>query len=65
MKNKQYDAKVFAFMLWAMMEKLERDIRESKFAELMNKYSRVSVIPKGIHCLSLRLTDEYSSNAHA
>nr|GFB88315.1 probable galacturonosyltransferase 14 [Tanacetum cinerariifolium] len=22
-------------------------------------------VPKGIHCLFLRLTDEYSSNAHA
>lgn len=65
MKNKQYDAKTFAFMLRAMMEKLERDIRESKFAELMNKHFAASAIPKGIHCLSLRLTDEYSSNAHA
>ena len=47
------------------MEKFERDIRESKFAELMNKHFAASSIPKGIHCLSLRLTDEYSSNAHA
>ncbi|EOY03608.1 Galacturonosyltransferase 13 isoform 2, partial [Theobroma cacao] len=65
MKNNQYDAKTFAFMLRAMMEKLEREIRESKFAELMNKHFAASSIPKGIHCLSLRLTDEYSSNAHA
>ncbi|CAI0386978.1 unnamed protein product [Linum tenue] len=47
------------------MEKFEREIRESKFAELMNKHFTASSIPKGIHCLSLRLTDEYSSNAHA
>ncbi|KAL0332128.1 UNVERIFIED_CONTAM: putative galacturonosyltransferase 14 [Sesamum calycinum] len=47
------------------MEKYEREIRESKFAELMNKHFAASAIPKGIHCLSLRLTDEYSSNAHA
>ncbi|XP_022774547.1 probable galacturonosyltransferase 14 isoform X2 [Durio zibethinus] len=65
MKNNQYDAKTFAFMLRAMMEKLEREIRESKFSELMNKHFAASSIPKGIHCLSLRLTDEYSSNAHA
>ncbi|XVE83708.1 hypothetical protein DITRI_Ditri16bG0108500 [Diplodiscus trichospermus] len=65
MKNDQYDAKTFAFMLRAMMEKLEKELRESKFAELMNKHFAASSIPKGIHCLSLRLTDEYSSNAHA
>lgn len=47
------------------IEKLEREIRESKFSELMNKHFAASSIPKGIHCLSLRLTDEYSSNAHA
>ncbi|KAF4397601.1 hypothetical protein G4B88_027341 [Cannabis sativa] len=65
MKDNQYDAKTFAFMLRAMMEKLEKEMRESKFAELMNKHFAASSIPKGIHCLSLRLTDEYSSNAHA
>lgn len=47
------------------MEKSEREIRESKFAELTNKHFAASAIPKGIHCLSLRLTDEYSTNAHA
>ena len=52
-------------VLLGQMEKLEREIRESKFAELMNKHFAASSIPKGIHCLSLRLTDEYSSNAHA
>ncbi|KAF8378768.1 hypothetical protein HHK36_030117 [Tetracentron sinense] len=65
MKNTQYDAKTFAIKLKAMMEKFERDIRASKFAELMNKHFSASSIPKGIHCLSLRLTDEYSTNAHA
>ncbi|KAF2283586.1 hypothetical protein GH714_012083 [Hevea brasiliensis] len=64
-KSNQYDAKTFAFMLRAMLEKFEKEIRESKFAELMNKHFAASSIPKGIHCLSLRLTDEYSSNALA
>jgi hypothetical protein len=31
---------------------------------LMYKHYVATAIPKGIHCLSLRLTDEYSSNAH-
>ncbi|KAI3439502.1 Hexosyltransferase [Psidium guajava] len=64
-QNNQYDARTLALMLRAMMEKFEREIRESKFAGLMNKHFAASSVPKGIHCLSLRLTDEYSSNAHA
>ncbi|KAK8693329.1 hypothetical protein V6N13_070914 [Hibiscus sabdariffa] len=65
LKNNQYDAKKFAFSLRAMMEKLEREIRESRFSELMNRHFAASSIPKGLYCLSLRLTDEYSSNAYA
>ncbi|KAK4409842.1 putative galacturonosyltransferase 14 [Sesamum angolense] len=65
MKNNKYSAKEFALILKGMMERSEREIRESKFAELMNKHFAASAIPKSIHCLSLRLTDEYSSNAHA
>ncbi|KAK8687995.1 hypothetical protein V6N13_086784 [Hibiscus sabdariffa] len=65
LKNNQYDAKTFAFSLRAMMEKLEREIRESKFSELTNRHFAASSIPKGLYCLSLRLTDEYSSNAYA
>ncbi|CAL0299061.1 unnamed protein product [Lupinus luteus] len=65
MKSNQYNARTFAFMLRGMMEKFEKEIRDSKFAELTNKHFAASSIPKGIHCLSLRLTDEYSSNAHA
>eukprot|EP00268_Persea_americana_P060534 TRINITY_DN7550_c0_g2_i2.p1 TRINITY_DN7550_c0_g2~~TRINITY_DN7550_c0_g2_i2.p1 ORF type:complete len:533 (-),score=87.29 TRINITY_DN7550_c0_g2_i2:592-2190(-) len=65
MKTNQYDAKTFAIELKAMMEKLEKEARESKLAELTHKHFASTGIPKGIHCLSLRLTDEYSSNAHA
>ncbi|XP_058184804.1 probable galacturonosyltransferase 13 isoform X2 [Rhododendron vialii] len=65
MRNKKYSTKEFALIMKGMMERSEREIRESKFAELMNKHFAASSIPKGIHCLSLRLTDEYSSNAHA
>ncbi|KAA3464396.1 putative galacturonosyltransferase 13 isoform X1 [Gossypium australe] len=55
----------YGYMKCSLMEKLEREIRESKFSELMNKHFAASSIPKGLYCLSLRLTDEYSSNAHA
>ncbi|KAJ0558192.1 putative polygalacturonate 4-alpha-galacturonosyltransferase [Helianthus annuus] len=60
-----YSAKDFAIVLKGMMERSEKEIRESKLQELMNKHFAASSVPKGIHCLSLRLTDEYSSNAHA
>lgn len=56
---------LYLWFAFEQMEKFEREIRESKFAELMNKHFAASSIPKGIYCLSLRLTDEYSSNAHA
>ncbi|KAH9625298.1 hypothetical protein KSS87_009056 [Heliosperma pusillum] len=65
MKHNRYDPKTFGLILKGTMEKLEKEVREAKFAELMNKHFAASSIPKGIHCLSLRLTDEYSSNAHA
>ncbi|VFQ58481.1 unnamed protein product [Cuscuta campestris] len=65
MKNNKHNAKEFVLILKGMMERSQREIRESKFAELMNKHFAASSIPKGIHCLSLRLTDEYSSNANA
>ncbi|XP_023757635.2 probable galacturonosyltransferase 14 [Lactuca sativa] len=54
-----------SLMLITCMERSEREIRESKLQELINKHFAASSVPKGIHCLSLRLTDEYSSNAHA
>ncbi|XP_077211447.1 putative galacturonosyltransferase 14 [Tasmannia lanceolata] len=65
MKNNQYDAKTFAIKLKAMIEKLEKEARESKLQELTHKHYAASAIPKGIHCLSLCLTDEYSSNSLA
>ncbi|KAI3799123.1 hypothetical protein L1987_34413 [Smallanthus sonchifolius] len=64
-KSNTYSAKDFAIILKGMMERSEREIRESKLQELMNKHFAASLVPKGIHCLSLRLADEYSSNAHA
>nr|GMD49869.1 probable galacturonosyltransferase 13 isoform X1 [Ipomoea batatas] len=65
MKNNKHNAKEFVLILKGMMERSQKEIRESKFSELMNKHFAASSIPKGIHCLSLRLTDEYSSNANA
>ncbi|GAA0170799.1 transferase [Lithospermum erythrorhizon] len=65
MRSNKYSAKQFSLIVKGMMERSERDIRESRFGELLNKHFASSAVPKGIHCLSLRLTDAYSSNAHA
>ncbi|MFS8011161.1 putative polygalacturonate 4-alpha-galacturonosyltransferase [Helianthus anomalus] len=65
MKSNAYSAKDFAIILKGMMERSEREIRKSKLQELTNKHFAASSVSKGIHCLSLELTDEYSSNAHA
>ncbi|XP_020240949.1 probable galacturonosyltransferase 13 isoform X3 [Asparagus officinalis] len=47
------------------MELMDRERKRSRLAEQLHKHLAASAIPKGIHCLSLRLTDEYSSNAYA
>ncbi|KAJ6823724.1 putative galacturonosyltransferase 13 [Iris pallida] len=65
MKNNQYDAKTFAVRLKAMMEYMNKEVKRSRLAEQMHKHFAATAIPKSIHCLSLRLTDEYSSNANA
>lgn len=44
---------------------MDKEIKKAKLLEQLHKHFAATSIPKGIHCLSLRLTDEYSSNAHA
>lgn len=65
LKSGNYNATEFAMVLRGMMERSEREIRLISISELMNKNYAASAIPRDLHCLTLRLTDEYSSNAHA
>ncbi|WOL07782.1 putative galacturonosyltransferase 13 [Canna indica] len=65
MKNSVYDEKTFAVRLKATMENMDREVKRSRLAEQLHKHYAATSVPKGIHCLSLRLTDEYSSNAQA
>lgn len=44
---------------------MDGEVKRSRLAEQLHKHFAASAVPKGIHCLSLRLTDEYASNAHA
>lgn len=52
-------------LLFLQMESMGKEVKRSRLAEQLYKHYAATAIPKGIHCLSLRLTDEYSSNAHA
>eukprot|EP01018_Ginkgo_biloba_P010170 Gb_31044 [translate_table: standard] len=65
MKNTHHDAKTLAFKIKAMVEQMEQKARAAKLQEYLYRHFASSGIPKGMHCLSLRLADEYSSNAHA
>lgn len=54
------------FLHYAMqMESMDKELRSSRLSEQLNKHYAAIAIPKGLYCLSLRLTDEYSSNALA
>ncbi|KMZ60254.1 Glycosyltransferase [Zostera marina] len=63
--DQQYDGRTFAIRLRAMVRNLDDMVKKARLAEQLHKHYAATSIPKGIHCLSLRLTDEYSSNAHA
>ncbi|KAL6623528.1 hypothetical protein ACP70R_033407 [Stipagrostis hirtigluma subsp. patula] len=80
MKNNDYDLRSFAFKLKAtkanalsvsgcqpqvQMDSMDKELRSSRLSEQLNKHYAAIAIPKGLYCLSLRLTDEYSSNALA
>ncbi|KAF8667497.1 hypothetical protein HU200_052691 [Digitaria exilis] len=65
MKSNDYDLRSFAFKLKATMESMDKELRSSRLSEQLNKHYAAIAIPKGLYCLSLRLTDEYSSNALA
>ncbi|RWW36571.1 hypothetical protein BHE74_00058407, partial [Ensete ventricosum] len=65
MKNKEYDAKTFAIRLKATIENMDKEVKRSRLAEQLHKHFVATAIPKGIYCLALRLTDEYSYNARA
>ncbi|KAL0903622.1 hypothetical protein M5K25_028015 [Dendrobium thyrsiflorum] len=65
MKHNHYDAKTFAIMLKGTMENMDREVKKSRLSEQLHKHFAAISIPKGLHCLSLRLTDEYSTNALA
>ncbi|XP_042483166.1 probable galacturonosyltransferase 12 isoform X1 [Macadamia integrifolia] len=65
MKSNQSDVKTFAVKLKAMVSLLEQKTRTAKIQEYLYRHVASSSIPKQLHCLSLRLANEHSTNAGA
>ncbi|XP_072987617.1 probable galacturonosyltransferase 12 [Typha latifolia] len=65
MKSKRSDAKSFALRLRAMISLLEQKTRTAKIQEYLYRHVASTSIPKHLHCLSLRLAHEHSTNAGA
>ncbi|MCO5557763.1 hypothetical protein L7F22_011334 [Adiantum nelumboides] len=63
--SKNLDARTSVLKLRAMVEALDRQAKQAKLQEALFKHFASTGIPKGLHCLSLKLTTEYTSNARA
>ncbi|KAK8497808.1 hypothetical protein V6N13_076488 [Hibiscus sabdariffa] len=63
--SKQQDIKAFAFKTKAMLLDMERKVQSAKKHELMYWYLASRGVPKSLHCLCLKLTEEYAVNAMA
>ncbi|WCJ31298.1 galacturonosyltransferase 12 [Euphorbia peplus] len=64
-KDSNLDAKTFALQLREMVTLLEQRTRKAKIQEYLYRHVASSSIPKQLHCLSLRLANEHSTNAAA
>ncbi|XP_042060149.1 probable galacturonosyltransferase 12 [Salvia splendens] len=65
MKSELPDAKTFAIKLKTMVTFLEERTRTAKIQEYLYRHVASSSIPKQLHCLTLRLANEHSTNANA
>ncbi|PIN19622.1 Polygalacturonate 4-alpha-galacturonosyltransferase [Handroanthus impetiginosus] len=64
-KDEQPDVKTFAVKLKSMVTLLEERTRIAKIQEYLYRHVASSSIPKQLHCLTLRLANEHSTNAKA
>ncbi|XP_039047409.1 probable galacturonosyltransferase 15 isoform X2 [Hibiscus syriacus] len=65
MTSKQQDIKAFAFKTKAMLLNMEQKVQSAKKRELMYWYLASRGVPKSLHCLCLKLAEEYAVNAMA
>ncbi|CAM6113351.1 unnamed protein product [Calypogeia fissa] len=64
-KARKYDTKTLLLSLAAMVETKAEQARAANLQEALYRHFASSGIPKGMHCLSLKLTSEYNTNALA
>ncbi|XP_024364478.1 probable galacturonosyltransferase 13 isoform X2 [Physcomitrium patens] len=64
-RSKQYDMPTLLRRMKSMVEVNEEKVRAAKLQEALYRHYASSGVPKGLHCLALKLTGEYSSNARA
>lgn len=65
MTSNGQDIKAFAFKTKAMIMKMEQLVESARQRESIFWHLASHGVPKGIHCLSLKLAEEYAENAAA
>ncbi|XP_009612076.1 putative galacturonosyltransferase 15 isoform X1 [Nicotiana tabacum] len=65
MTSSGQDIKAFAFKTKAMIVKMEKLVESARQRESIFWHLASHGVPKGIHCLSLKLAEEYAENAAA
>ncbi|KAL2316795.1 hypothetical protein Fmac_030671 [Flemingia macrophylla] len=59
------DFKAFAFTTKAMLSRMERKVQSARRQELLNWHLASHGVPQSLHCLCLKLAEEYAVNAIA
>ncbi|KHN11952.1 Putative galacturonosyltransferase 15 [Glycine soja] len=59
------DLKAFAFKTKAMLSQMEREVQSARKKESLNWHIASHGVPQSLHCLCLRLAEEYAVNAMA
>ncbi|CAN6707717.1 unnamed protein product [Malus baccata var. baccata] len=65
MTLKQQDVKAFAFKTKAMLSRMEHKVQSARQRESVYWHLASHGVPKSIHCLCLKLAEEYAVNAIA
>ncbi|KAL0002210.1 hypothetical protein SO802_015991 [Lithocarpus litseifolius] len=65
MTSKRQDVKAFAFKTKAMLLQMERKVQSARQRESIYWHLASHGVPKSLHCLCLKLAEEYAVNAMA
>ncbi|KAK7276779.1 hypothetical protein RIF29_17925 [Crotalaria pallida] len=65
MMTSKQDLKAFAFNTKAMLLQMERKVQTARKQESVSWHLASHAIPEGLHCLSLKLAEDYAVNAMA